>query len=297
MAQLINIEYDEKKSKIFPVRDIKDFSLLGFIINDGNKSISLYYLLFDSEGDSFLVKQAYLLNDYQEDIKYFNHPLFSTLNIMKLPDIAKEDFKKIISKFDHTNSFYSTFKPYDIIDDNYYCDLCSYNTDEDTRVYKVSLPRDIFMKLELIRNKIIFKLPFNPSIERDNWKHKQIIKNVKVEYLGSDIAKDDNKFTLTFFKLSYQDNHTNNLPIGICYPVGNQKDKIITKTMKTLDFVSLYKFNHIISMDNLLLVSVKEDDKIVIKVAIVMDNLGIYIITDQDPIDSFLFNPYKIIYK
>ena len=67
--------------------------------------------------------------------------------------------------------------------------------------------------------------------------------------------------------------------------------------MKTLDFVSLYKFNHIISMDNLLLVSVKEDDKIVIKVAIVMDNLGLYIITDQDPIDSFLFNPYKIIYK
>lgn len=281
MPKIINIDPSDD-CKIIPNKKITDIFLLGFKIEQNQTNVAFYFVFStDDEEEKYLVKHSYYLEDPKTELEYFG-PMYDIINIDKYNSNAKETLNKILSGFDHTNSFYSNFKPKIIKDDNYICELIAKDSDID-RVYLVSIPKLIYMKLDILRSNIITRVLFNPGIDKMDLSRYDILENVEIEYIGSEPVSD-HPILLNLFTTKIH-----NDKIGIIF-VTPDKNKILTKCIKVKEYLGLvFKDSIIIDQSNILLLHVKgEDGTIQINVGIMKDN--IIFITNESVQKSKLIN-------
>lgn len=280
MPKIINVEPSDD-CKIIPNKKITDIFLLGFQIEQIQTNVAFYFVFStDDEEEKYLVKHSYYL-DTKTELEYFS--MYDMINIDKYNANAKEALNKILSGFDHTNSFYSNFKPKEIKDDNYICELIAKDSDID-RVYLVSIPKLIYMRLDMLRSDIITRVPFNPGIDKLDLSSYFIYENVEIEYIGSE-SVIDHPILLNLFTAKIYNNK-----IGIIFTTVPDKNKILKKCIKVKEYLGLvFKDSIVIDHTDILLLHTKgEDDTVQINVGIMKDNM--IFITNESVEKSKLIN-------
>lgn len=301
MAQLIINPSRNEVCKLQKEVNFIDFSIIGFQINKvGSLVANLYFLFFDENRDYYVIKNSYLLNRPDDDMAYFNHPIHTILNMRKFTGPVKDKVDKLFSEFNNTNSFYSDFRPVEFEENGVVVDLVQINIGGFTNIKKAHLRMGDFLKIQNITNSITFHRPINSSIDRDkSYYDCEIIKDLEVNYVGSQCMNSEAGEFFAFFSLSKIDSIKK---VGVAVPVVTNKKNILVNTTKMdiTSFGTLYKENYMVDASKLLMLPVIEDSKLIYKIAI---NILIakakrkLFVTNETITESKLFNPLKLMFS
>ena len=274
---------------------------LGFKLSDRNTILDLYFILNNTiESERFMVKTSFMLDkeNIDKEMAYLNHPLQSLLYIDRMVPAQRKNIQSLIlNEINANNSYYCDFRPIDIINDLYIFNMIQTSLDGKQRVKQLSINFKDYFRIETIRNKLIFKLPLNPSIDHDpTFFNINTFKDVKITLLG--INKVDVNF-VTFLKLVMEKHR----PVGLLLPVQGivGKQPIPRNEYDTNKFVEFYPDNFMVNIDRFNIVYIKDKEgNITNRMSILrkyMDNkrVDLYIL-DEDPLNDILLNPYKLIY-
>lgn len=290
--QIISCEINEKCKKNGEVCFI-DFSILGFKRSNDKKKIDVYYLFTDQERDFFIIKESFLLdqNNLDNEMAFLNHPIHETIDMNKYSQFKKDAIKKTMEKCNATNSFYCEFSTEEIINnDIVICTGIQFTLNNIQQVTRFAIPMNIYMKIQIIKNSLIFKLPIDVSIDKNPIYDKIKFHDIKIlNYMGS--CTINGKGFVNFYSLREENNTT-----GVFLPVAGDK-VLFSKNMDTKKFNSLYKNCFQIDLRNILILDwiVNNEKKQIIcifKKTDIKDDVHFYLLNGNIK-ESIILNPYK----
>lgn len=271
-----------------------DFSILGFKRSNDKKKIDMYYLFKNQEKEFFVVKESFLLNqdNLDDEMAYLNHPIHKLIDIAKYDEMRKEAIRKTMERCNATNSYYSEFAAEEIINtDVVICKGIQFTLNNIQQVTRFVIPINIYMKIQIIKNSFIFKLPINVSIDSnplyDNIKFHDID---KITYIGSESF--NGKGFVNYYSLRDDKEST-----GIFLPVSGDK-VLFAKNMELKKFTSMYSKYFQIDLRNILILDwiVKNKKKQIIcilKAGEVFNDPINYYLLNEEIKESIILNPYK----
>ena len=314
MAKKINFPFDKLNKSNVEKITINEFTLLGYrLLSD---IVDFYYLFASDDNNVYLIKNSFLLNEDKEmkdlDLKYFNSSLHLSQNLnldvaMEKNEIIKRkmqdnftrlsdstyqmDFSLNEIEFKYVYSYGLKIKKYS---DN---SIIKNGINKDTEIINFKIPMNIYLKLALIRNCVLFKYPIYTAIEQDTRLDNYILHDMcNLKYLG---ANEVNKDTL----MSYYSLSIGNKLLGLAQINQNIKSGIITKNMTNEQFVGLFGKDGFFLVDptKAILLDWKIDKDIKPRIGLIRPtkdnkNMNVYII-DQDIDKSSILNPYKEIFN
>lgn len=274
-----------------------DFSIIGFKTSKDNKILDFYYLFNDDEKEFYIIKNSFLMdkNKIDDEMAYLNHPIHETININKYDQYRSWTVSKIMSNCNSGNSFYSEFIAEEIINNEIViCNAVQYNLSQKQQLKQFVIPIKIYMKLQIIKNSVLFKLPINPSIDRDIFKNIKIKKVNSVDYIGSEFY--NNKGFINYYSLKNSDDTIT----GIFLTVNDTNKKLFKKNISLKQFSSLYKDYFQLDMRNLLILDWIDKDSnkkqfVTLYKSNIENNTLIFYITNDSMVESIISNPYKYI--
>lgn len=281
--------------------NIKDIGLIGFIYDNNNETLRMYYLLNigDCEGDNIIAVQYFKMEDMDEDIKYLNSPLNLPLNIPKFTKYREEAAINTIYNFEKKEEVY--FCDFMVKDNDttltntssVTCTAIQYNKYGMPNSYvDFIIPFYIFYKIETISSELFLKLPLNSFIDRDNsYKDADIVIVDKVETLGIDKEQSYNTRAQyhIMFVLYNKDNK-----IGFETNLQLKHDSFAKKLYDKNNFNLFYKDNFYEDISRFTFSKMKIHDELENVLCIMRRENGkatIYIL-DSEKSNSIL-NPYK----
>lgn len=298
---MINISIRLKDNQNLGNVFIDKMIFLGFKLSNKNNVLDLYFVLSNTtDSERFMVKNSFILDkeNKETEMAYINHPLQSLLFIDRMPPGQRKSIQSLISEeVNASNSYYCDFKPVNIINDLYIFNMVQTSLDGKQRVKQLAMNFKDYFRIETIRNKLIFKLPLNPSIDHDpTFFNINSFKDVKITLLG--INKVDVNFAM-FLKLVFEKHR----PVGLLLPVQGivGRQPIPRNEYDKNKFVEFYPDNFMANLDRFNIVYIKDKEgNITNRMSILrkyMDNkrVDLYIL-DDDQLNDILLNPYKIIY-
>ena len=286
---------------------LSKMSVLGFDISndpiDKEKLLSnLFFMFIDQNTNKpVILKHSFLLNDTDNDMAFFNHPLHDIWNMKKMDVNMKGVIQKLFNNFDHTNSFYTDAKPVKIDNNEVAIAIANINIADKAVVKNAYIPFEDFYKITVIINAIIFKRLLPINIDKDISYGNYSVKHIKlIRYLGSDLF-DKNEKTSSYFAF-YSLHCENGDKKGVAVPVLADNSNIMVKSneLKMKSFDSMYKDHFACDMSKLLMWPVIIDDEIVYKIAInrlLPAGRRELLLTEDGVEDSPLLNPLKYIFS
>lgn len=288
---------------------IKDFSLVGFKISNPYCN---FYFLCNTNTDNILVRTSFLMNEREMDLQYLNFPMHDIINIEKYKDIKAKSVAITFSKFDDSNSYYSTFDPDEFVDHNAICyGLRKSEKHEDIKT-KFVVNMDTFIRISLLKSQVNLRIPMNIAIDSDaalNGIGSRIYELSGLKFIGSDTASNivrgmntpdssvEAHGVFAFFSA-----HIGLKSKLIILPLQKLKDQIVISAIDGKKMIDLYKNNtmfidmrffgimHWILKDN-----TKKD--VVYLLDINGNELDMYIDTENEIEDSPIMDPYRYVYK
>lgn len=287
--------------------NLNNMCFLGFEIrNEPNKKenylSNLYFLFMDEDKEPYLIKHSFLLNNPDDDMAYFHHPLHKEINMDTMNDMFKDKLKILFKEFDHNNSFYSDFKPisYDYKNNTAVMRLVNVNIADKATVKEAHISFADFFKITTIINDVIFRRPIPMSIDKDtSYDNYRVLEIEDVKYLGADSIDETGRNFLAFYGLQYETVKR----VGVVIPVATPNENIMTNMnkMKVSAFNTLYKDNFMCDLSKMMMFPVLDSIGI-LEYKLAINRLQPagkrdILLTKDSPDDSPLLNPIKYIFS
>lgn len=280
MPKLINIldKSDVSGSKKYTVDNYK---LLGWIIT--SDQVDLYFI-FTGPSIDLLIKNSYKITE--EELQYFNNPIFQCINIAKFDKNQKAYISSLISQFDHNNTFYSNLCPLQGTFDNTKYQLVT-STKKGIIITNVTVPDIMYRQLELLHDCITFMKPFNPLVyKRGDYTAKNLIKG-KIKVVGQSV----NQSLITIHILYSSTNHIKDTIFDMKW-INEKGYKIIDTGFKTMS-------NRVeINLNNICIIRYKSSNGNILNTIAIKDlNDNIYLLEDEKISETILFDPERLFNK
>lgn len=302
MARSINTELTSLQTIESAPISLMNMSVLGFnITNNPSKKEELFANLFfmfvnSTTKEPYIIKHSFLLNDVDDDMAFFQHPLHNPWNMERMDKNTKEVITKLFENFSHNNSFYTDMKPIRMTNDTVTLVAANINVADHAIVKEIEIPFSDFYRIQVIINDIIFKRRLHINIDSDISYNNYSIRDIAyINYLGADIVHDPDTY-MAFFAL-----HSVNIT-GVAIPVIVDKDNIMVNINKVTiaTFNSLYKDNFMCDMSKIIMWPVVTEEGISYRIAInrlLPAGKRSLMITKDSVEDSPLLNPIKYIFS
>ena len=292
--QCISCKLEENHMKLADETFV-DFSIIGFKRSNKNSVLDFYYLFLNDKKEFFVMKNSFLIDrdKIDDEMAYLNHPIHELIDMNKFDQFRLDSVNKIMNKCNSRNSFYSDFEAVEILNDSVVvCYGFQNDINNKQQIKRLIIPAKIYMKIQIIKNSVIFKLPINPSIDKDIL-DVQIINNVDITYLGSDAGFD--KGFINYYSLKDSENNI----YGIYLPVVDKdcKSLIIKKNFNLKQFLALYHNYSQIDMRNILILDwIKDNEKSQVLSIYRNDkenNKLVFYILNESIEESIILHPYS----
>lgn len=292
--QIISCEKTENCTKKADVNFV-DFSILGFKRSEDKKKLDIYYLFVSEIKEFHLIRESFLLNEnnIDDEMAYLNHPIHDTINIDKYTLFKKDSIRKIMEKCNAINSYYCEFEAINIINrDVVICEGIQFTLNNIQQITNFIIPLHIYMRIQIIKNSIIFKIPIDASIDNNSlYDNIKIIDVSEIKYLGSEFYNGEG--FINYYSLKQKNNS-----IGICLPVVNNKKIIFKKNITLKQFNSLYKETFQVNRRNMIILDWAKDKsqiKLLCLIYRTNNNPIKYYLLKGEIQDSIILNPYLCI--
>lgn len=232
MAKIVKAELPKDASLRGNIT-IENIDLIG--INYTGEIVNLFWIFETDENNHILIRNSYLADE--SDFNYFNSIYFKRININTADEDHANLIKKTISSFNISNSYYSDFNPFDIIDGTAFINFIQKDINDKTNYKIAKIPFSIYMNLATIKNNICCNFAFNSySVRESSYVNYKIHNSVELNYLGSESLTPI--ICNNFYSISYDDKK-----VGIYATYLAERPIILSKLYKGSSFGVFYNDN------------------------------------------------------
>lgn len=298
------IEYEIKEDIYDGEVEVKDFAILGYKRITEHTACLLYY--FSDKNDTvYMVQNSFLIGE--EDKEFLDNPINYFMDIDKLSNRDKETFDRIINEMTTSEKcYYTSFVPCKIkikAESITWKDGCISNSvtckassiiDGKQHVIDFIIPINIFIRLQIMKNRMIFGIPANVFIDQDDkYNNIKLHEKCDIQYFGCDPSNKD--FIIALYVLKTSDQR-----IGLAVPTPSFNEIVTTKTIKIDQFTKLFPNSYSINMTKIIMADWVDDyNKPCRRVCVYIvneDSISVYMM-DDDPKDSILMKPHDMIFS
>ena len=272
--------------------NVKDFAILGFKKID-DKMTGLLYYFSDQDDKVYLIQNTFLTDE--KDSVFLDAPINHLMNIDKLSDRDRESFDDIVNTMASNDCYYTSFKVENISDkaDKITCS-CTHTLDGKHHVIDLVLPFSIFVRAQIMKNRMIFNIPMNVFLDQDEkFGNIHFHRGCTINYFGCDVSGSAMLVALYILTDAI------GKKIGLASGVPSPKKIVTTKIIKKETFAKLYPYSYVINMTKIIIMDWKDDDgnycKRVCVYIVEEDKVSLYMMIGE-PGDNILMKPYKMIF-
>ena len=286
MASCIDIKLEDKCNDDGEIT-ISDFAILGYEITKDDSLVNLFFYFTSDDNKDYLLRTSYHIEG-ELDKKFFYASMHKKINMNIMDKEDRDIIMEYVKNIPNNNSYYCSFNAIEINNDYSSIKCIATNHTSNSNIQNqltLNIPLSIFLRLRIIKNRFLFNIPIDVSIDDDSrFNEINIHNNCILNYIGCSVMSS---VIAEYFSLSIEDNKK----IGLISCVPSLDGKIIkSNTITKEQFGALYKQILAISLsdivilkDNLCLYCIHEK------------SVSLYILT-EDAKECKLLKPYELIY-